>query len=78
MNQDPIISIQLPVSAVNVLLQALGEIPTRLGMPIINHISPQVQRQINGPVPDGAANDGVAVNAGVNAAPAKRKSLKKA
>lgn len=60
--QEPQFTLTLPGGAINAILQGLGEIPTKFGMPIANAIKdqmgPQILRLQAQPAPDGAANDG--------------------
>lgn len=64
--QDPFVSLKLPLSAVNVLLQGAAELPYKLVAPVLHDVQQQVEPQLQQPT---AGADGAAV-AAADAAPA--------
>lgn len=47
-NQEPVISLQLPLSQVNVALAGLGELPFKVAAPLVESIQRQAHAQLQG------------------------------
>ena len=55
-------NLQLTDEILKVISDALGEVPTKLGMPVINEINRQILAQLPPPKPDATANSGAPMN----------------
>ncbi|MEE9481827.1 hypothetical protein [Methylobacterium ajmalii] len=51
MNQDPVLKIELPLSSLNVIGQALGELPLKIAGPVMGELNKQISAQLQPPAP---------------------------
>lgn len=51
MNQDPVVTLSLPLSQVDVLAKALGELPLKISGSVMTELNKQVTAQLQPPAP---------------------------